>query len=313
MALSDDILKLLDKKDQRLSDVPDLYEKQLTPVQRSLYNDLVALIGQLDVDAVGNFVISTANLDLATDIANTLKELIPNSGYNDVLRGFAGEFDIQAGLNDEYFRQVFGDFASGDIMDSLKRGSIRQLVGDNLDAPFITPIRQRLEQAITSGASRKDTLKVLRVDVEGGEIDGETRKGNLERYVKTIMTNTFAQSDRGYANQVADDLDTQWRYYTKGTVQDSRVFCIDRNGRYFHDREVEDWGQGENIGKAGKDWQGKIVGTDGKTIFTNLGGWNCLHSLMPVGLAVVPIDDIKRNIAKGYFVPTDSEKDFLGL
>ncbi len=170
-----------------------------------------------------------------------------------------------------------------------------------------------MEQAVSAGASRRDTIKVLKVDIEGGEIEGNTVLGKLERYVKGIMTDTFAQADRGYANEVGESLDAQWRYYTKGTVQDSRVFCIDRNNGYYHKREVENWGKGIDVGRAGKDWQGKISGTDQKTIFVNLGGFNCLHSIMPASLAVVPINDVKRSIEKGFFIPTDQERDFLGL
>lgn len=312
MALSDDILKLLDEKDQRLSDVPLKYEKQIEGVQRRLFEELLVLIGRLDV-VDGHFVISPENLDIATDIANTLRGLLAPSGYTDVLKGFASEFDPQEALNNRYFKSVFGTFQPGDIMDGLKAGSIRQLVAGALEAPFITPIRQRLEQAVSGGASLRDTIKVLKVDIEGGELDGDTVKGKLQRYVKQIMTNTFAQADRGYANEVGEDLDAQWRYYTKGTVTDSRLFCVDRNNGYYHKREVEDWGKGKDVGKAGKDWQGKISGTDQNTIFVNLGGWNCLHSIMPVGLPVVPLPDIKRNIAKGYFTPTEFERDFLGL
>lgn len=312
MALSDDILKLLDKKDQRLTDIPLKYEIELGPVQRRLFEELLLLLGQLEV--VGdNFVISSANLDLATDITNTLRQLIPGSGYNTVLRGFAGEFDVQQGANDAYFKKVFGDFTPGDIMDSLKKGSVRQMVAGNLEAPFITPIRQRLEQAVSTGASRRETIKLLKVDIEGGEIGGEEVKSKLSRYVKQIMTDTFAQADRAYANQVGESLDSQWRYYTEGTVDDSRVFCIDRNGRYYHVKEVMGWGRCQGVGRAGCEWQGKIKGTNEKTIFTNLGGWNCLHSLMPVSIVVIPSGDVKRNIRKGNFQPNDQEKELLGL
>ncbi|OFY86606.1 MAG: hypothetical protein A3F72_09030 [Bacteroidetes bacterium RIFCSPLOWO2_12_FULL_35_15] len=72
---------------------------------------------------------------------------------------------------------------------------------------------------------------------------------------------------------------------------------------------------------ADLEWEGKKSGTDDKNIFKYLGGYcakgdsdeTCTHSLMPVSAAIVDIEDLKRNIAKGYFKPDELDAEMLGL
>ncbi len=54
-------------------------------------------------------------------------------------------------------------------------------------------------------------------------------------------------------------------------------------------------------------------GTNEDTIFTYVGGYNCQHSLAPVSVFIVPIEQVKASIARGYFKPTDAERELLEL
>jgi len=45
-------------------------------------------------------------------------------------------------------------------------------------------------------------------------------------------------------------------------------------GKVFTTEEVKEW--------ASLDWQGKNPATNASNIFTLLGGYNCMHTLLPV-------------------------------
>ncbi len=98
--------------------------------------------------------------------------------------------------------------------------------------------------------------------------------GRLTRYAKTWANTAYANAERQYVTTVGNDLGVEnWRYQG-GLVKDSRPFCKQRVGQVFTADEVRSW--------ASLDWAGKIQGTDEVTIFSALGGYNCLHVLMPV-------------------------------
>jgi hypothetical protein len=54
-------------------------------------------------------------------------------------------------------------------------------------------------------------------------------------------------------------------------------------------------------------------GTNESTIFTYVGGYNCQHSLAPVSVFIVPIEQVRSSIEMGYFKPTASERELLEL
>lgn len=324
MALKKQLQAIVNKKNNRLEDIPSDLSKKVEGVQRDLFTEITALINSLEVEA-GNLVMSEQNLLLVENIIIEFKAFLSETGYNQALTVFAREFDTQQGLSDDYFEGLDLDTPEGvsGLTQNNKANTVRKLIAGSLDAPFYNPIRDTLSDAVANGASLKDTISSLRLDIEGSD----EKLGKLDRYVKQISVDSFAQSDRSYTQGVAADLELEWFFYSGGLVSDTRAFCQCRNGGWFHRNEISDWGAGLNIeiqgckprntkGKpteVGVNWQGKNPNTNENTIFTLLGGFNCLHSLMPGTLAVVPKKDVLRNISNGNFVPTSFERDFLGI
>ena len=96
----------------------------------------------------------------------------------------------------------------------------------------------------------------------------------------TVIDTGLSIVGRERINDVAVDLGLTWYRYIGGVIRTSRDFCIERDGGYYHQEEIEEW--------ADEDWDGKIDGTDAETIFSYCGGYNCRHDLIPVHESSVP-------------------------
>ena len=74
------------------------------------------------------------------------------------------------------------------------------------------------------------------------------------------------------------------------------------NGKIFHNKEIEEWGRKPDLWRKTGDCSGggRAGGTNEVTIFSLLGGYNCLHSLIPMPVEAVPEDVIQRAKSKGY-------------
>ncbi len=310
------LLELIDKKNQRIEDVPEAFQSNVERLQRRIYNRITELIGQLETRD-GQIVMSEANLLRVQQINDELKQVLNSREYIDAVRKFTDEFENQKVINNDYFKKAFGDeFTETRLANQLVRNSQRNafelLAGQAAEQNFIVPIKAQLEQAVASGSSYAETVKGIRTLVEGDEnIDG-----NLLRYSKQVSWDAFALSDRSYTNAIAEDLEAEWFRYSGGIVKDSRCFCVDRDRQYFHYKEIEAFGNGEDLGECNTGdgtWQGQMKGTNSSTIFIVAGGYNCRHTWSPVSITLVPREVILRNVLQGNFKPSEFEKNELEL
>jgi hypothetical protein len=122
--------------------------------------------------------------------------------------------------------------------------------------------------------------------------------------VRTTAGTAQAIADRSYAAAVNEELGIEYFQYLGGEIATTRPFCEHREGEIYHRKEIEAWGAGEN--SAGINdirngtWDGRIDGTDSRSIFTFVGGWNCRHFLVPVIKQRVPASVIARAKAEGF-------------
>lgn len=314
--MAETLIQLIDRKNQRLEDIPDRFQSNVEKLQRRVYNRITELIGQLEVRD-GQIAMSEANLLRVQQINDELKQVLNGREYVDAVRKFTNEFETQKNINDQYFRKAFGsDFRPTTLANQLVRNSQRNafelLTGAPAEQNFIAPIRTQLENAVSSGSSLRDTIQGIRDTVEGTD-DAD---GRLLRYSKQVSWDAFALSDRAYTNAIAEDIDVEWFRYSGGIVKDSRCFCVERDRQYFHYKEIEAFGRGEDLGECNTGdgtWQGQMVGTNESTIFIVAGGYNCRHTWSPVSISIVPRDVILRNMANGNFEPSEFEKKELDL
>lgn len=279
MAFSKEIRAIIDQKVNRLESVPLAFSERMVQIQRSKFVDIVSLLDELDYTG-GNIVINNANLLRIEQIVEQAKDLLTTGEFETVVGELLNEFDVQAETTYKYFNEAFEGFEvpaiANDMLQQKKREAVVDLL-NSTDQYLTNPMRQGLSNAVTSGASRADVISLFRELILGDE---ET-VGRLERATRQIVSDTFALSDRAVTNAVAEQIGAEWFFYVGGLLDTTRNFCKARNGKYYRKSEVESWG-------ALGDWQGKMAGTNEKTIFVTAGGYNCQHSILPVSESVVP-------------------------
>lgn len=279
MAFSKEIQRIVNAKVERLENIPLAFADRMVQIQRAKFSDILTLLDELDYSG-GNIVINQGNLLKIEQIVEQAKDLLTTGEFETVVGDLMLEFDAQAEITFGYFSAAFDGFEvptiATEILQQKKREAIIDLL-NSTDQYLTNPMRQALSNAVTSGASRKDVIDVFRLLIEG---DADT-PGRLERATRQIVSDTFALSDRAVTNVVSDSIGANWFLYAGGLMDTTRPFCKARNGNYYTRQEVQEWG---SMG----EWDGKMAGTDEKTIFVTAGGYNCQHSILPVSEAVVP-------------------------
>lgn len=284
----------------RLTSVPD---EMVTAADRAQLNTLKRaeeLISQMDI-VDGKFVFNDKNIQLVNSISRELEGVIIDDAYVNSLISFAREFNTQATINNSYFYKIIDDFEPQSVYQATLRisqqNAINLLSQDSVTAQIISPIKDSLLSAVTNGGSFNDTLNTIREITT----NTEASDGLLTRYVKRVAYDSYAVADRQYTKVISEDLGLEFYKYQGGEVADTRCFCEERHGNWYHKKEIQDWGIGKGVGACGKDWQGKNVATNSDTIFSFVGGYNCKHSLIPIITSRVPQKWIDRAINLGYY------------
>lgn len=277
---------------ERLDDVPDALISATEKAVKKLSNEFIEAAAEFDSSG-GYFTYSNKNYALADSIIDNLKQSLFRGIYGKSLKDYAAEFPEQAKIADEYFKKVFDEFEPKQLYEeAVKRAQVQTLkLFDTAAVEQVVsiPLKTQLKTAIDSGASIGQTVRAMREAIEGS---GEA-EGILLRHVKTQAKTGFSVFDRSYSNIISNDLGVEWYYYQGGRVKDTREFCLQRVGKYFHRKEIEAW--------ADMDWSGKMKGTNKATIFSNAGGWSCGHAFVPVSLFKVPAEVVERNIKSGNY------------
>lgn len=309
--------ELLAAKAERLESVPGKFASRVQVVQQQLLRDIEDILARFEVDSSGLFAVTESNIALAGELDVLLREVLDKSEYAEAVTEFAKQFNEQVSFNDAYFSRAFKGFETSElglmIVRQAQKNAVELLINTSLDAEFIIPIKQQVEQAVITGARWRETLDILQQITTGdAEVDGK-----ILAYSKQVAHDTFAVADRSYAAAVAEEINAQWFKYSGGIIKSSRPFCVERHEKYFCKKEIELWGSGEKTPgfqwPQSGEWAGEMEGTDARTIFVTAGGYNCGHSIMPVSIFSVPLDAVKRAIDLGYYEPSDFERRELGF
>lgn len=310
---------LIKKKNKRLKEVPEEFLSSVEKYQKKLFINVLALLDNIKRGSDGRIIFSSedlSNLAAIQSIEQGIKSALLSGDYLKAVDSFAQEFNEQANLTNKYFRDIFKTFersaAADAVLTTAKENAVTLLIGEPLDTNFLLPIKSLLEDSVQSGASWADTVQTIRDYVEGTE-DAD---GRLLKYSKQIAHDEFSISDRSVTNIIAEEVEAEWYFYSGGEVLATRCFCDERNGQYFHYKEIESWGNGQNLDKCDLGdgtWAGEREGTNAQTIFVFAGGYNCEHSINPVSVFDVPMEVIRRNIDNGNYEPSEKEAELLGI
>jgi len=296
--------QLVKEKIRLFEEVPKRLETAAIKTQAEAWKKIRPLLDEMDVDASGNIEQTEGNIARIGQIADELKKVLAGGEYRAAVKDFLDSIDAGVQLSTEIAQKFEASFEPTAVQKQLlqisKQNAINTFFGTGLDQRFTQPFLEQLTTNIAARAPLREAVKTLEGLVEGTD----TTDGRLLANIKTTATTAQAVADRSYSAAINDELGLEWFEYLGGEIPTTRPFCEHREGKIFHKKEIEAWGDGKNSGGISDirngTWAGRIDGTDSKSIFTLVGGWNCRHYLVPVPDNKVP-DTVKaRARSEGY-------------
>lgn len=266
----------------------DEFALQIIRVQNQLYNRLVLTLKNIEVDADGYILQNAVNRRILNEATGIIDQsFAQGTPYVSSIEKHLEIIPTIDTLNNAYFESISSGFVPNRaFIKSLQKQTISSLetslLGDGLQSQIKNPLIDILNRNVNTGGSFSGFLKEVNDFVKGNE----KAEGRLLSYTRTYLRDSLFTYSRSYQQSITADLGLSWYLYSGGLIKDSREFCIDRAGNYFHESEIKAW--------AKLTWQGKKPGTTESSIFVFCGGWNCNHQLIPVHQIVVPKSDLER-------------------
>ena len=303
--------QLIQKRVDRLESVPDSLITVIDKENEKLFQRVLQQLKSLELED-GKVVASKRNLAIVSNIIEELKGALFNGEYVQAIKDFALEIQAQAKLNNQILEATLGSFSD----DELYRNTIRKsqenallLMDENaVSSNFFQPLKNLLENAAITNIGYTDAVDMLRQNMTG-------ENAIFKKYAGQIVKDTFAVSDRQYVQLTAKTNGIEFYKYDGGKIEDTRVFCAERAGQVFHEKEIEAWGRFDKTDsklkrpqylystKAGVKvyWEGMNYDTNSATIKSFLGGYNCLHVLVPIATQYAPQAAKDRAKALGFY------------
>lgn len=196
-----------------------------------------------------------------------------------------------------------------DILEFAKQKTALDLLDSGVDANFLQPILSMLQSSVDTGANLDDLLEELKVFITGGD-EGV---GALKKYVTQVANDSLTQFNANYNQAITSDLGFEFYKYTGTIIKHTRPFCRDFSNKYYHKKEVERMGVGldpvNNNALTSDQKKGRKKGTNASNIYTRRGGWQCRHYFSPLSIRQVPKSILTRALNKGYWTPTQRERE----
>lgn len=272
---------LADKIEGLIIAANEQYAKAIVTVESKLYDDLVTVLRFVDLDSEGYIKQNAGNRQILRVAQKQFDTTINESGYQSAVEMHLSVIGKIDALNESYFESISSAFKPNRVfIKSLQTNAIetanQYLLQDGLAAQVKLPLNEILSQNINSGGSYSGMLNQLRTFIKGND----KLDGRLTSYSRGILSDALFQYSRAYQQSVTADLKLEWYLYAGGLIDKSRPFCVERAGKYWHQKEIESW--------AKLSWAGKNPLTTESSIFILVAGYQCRHELIPVHESVVP-------------------------
>lgn len=267
--------------------------QQIAKTNKALFEQMELLLVRLELDSNGIIKQSQYNRKILAKVDEYFNRAFHQSQYYANLNFLTKVVIEMTDVNALYFDFILDTFTKdAQYLKNLQKSTITQLesmlANEGLEAVMKRPIVEIMNQNINTGARYSDLLAQMREFILGSDRLDPT----LTRHAKQITTDTLFNYSRALQEAVSQSAGLQFYVYSGGVMDDSRPFCTERAGKYYHKREIESWG---NL-----NWTGRRRGTTPSNIFIYAGGYQCLHKLIAVSEAVVPDYVLERARAKGY-------------
>lgn len=286
------------------------FDKSIPGLQGKLYDEMLDQVKKLDV--VGDRIaVSVKNLSILAAIKGKLNKIILNKEYRGEIKDFVKVFNNVYSLNTLYWQGLEQKFSPKPLLKAVRNQAINDVVEGlttrGISANVSDAIVSVLRTNITTGGSYKDLTEQLRQSL----VNTPESKGILDKYVKTVATDSINQFNRQYTNIVAADLGYVWFLYANTEINTSRPFCqsMVENNKWFHISQVPELLQAkylgnkmrytDNIDEVEKTVElykktnlpsGFVAGTNVDSFFTLAGGYNCGHTIQPANIRQVPAE-----------------------
>lgn len=273
--------------DDLIQETDAAYLIAITRVQDRLYDQVVAVLKDLELDDEGYIKQSAANRKIISRASDKVNEIFNSALYTSAVSNYISIIPKVDKLNVRYFSDISDGFKANRLfLKNLQAETIaaveQYILRDGLQSQVIGPLSQILNQNVNSGGQFSGFLTQIRDYIKGND----HVEGRAMRYTRTYLRDTVFTYSRTFQQSITNDLGLEFYLYSGGLMDTSRPFCTERNGQYFSHKEVESW--------ASMEWAGKKSGTTTSSIFLFAGGWNCNHQLIPVSKLIVPKEVIDR-------------------
>lgn len=256
-------------------------------IQNKLYSELTVILKDLELDSEGYIRQNGTNRRILRIANEKINEVFSSHSYTTVVNNYVSvvpAIDLQ---NVKYFTAIEESFKPNKIfLRNLQTETIatieKYVLRDGLQSQVIGPLSQILNQNVNSGGKFSGFLEQIKTYIVGNS-DVE---GRALSYTRTYLRDSLFTYSRTFQQSITSDLGLEFYLYAGGLIDTSRPFCIERAGKYFHQKEIESW--------ASLEWAGKKQGTTESSIFIFAAGWNCNHQIIPVSRLTVPQDVIDR-------------------
>ena len=262
----------VEKELYNLTNIPEEFISAVEVANKKVFDSVLKLLSELE-QKDGYIIPNKASLQKIELIAEQIRTTLLEGDYVKALTEYTKTFeahgqvvletfDIGAKLSDNPFYK--------DLIKQTQRNVLELFDASAIEFQLVSPIKDILTNSISSSMKFSDAVKSIRDFIEGSD----TVEPRLLKYAKVYARDAFSIFDRSFTQVVNKEYDIKYWEYAGGIVKGTREFCKNKVGKAFTDDEVRSW--------AKDDWQGKNPNTTAQSIFTYLGGYNCMHVLLPI-------------------------------
>lgn len=286
MATPTELIQSLDAilDDEILDSMVANFDKMMGPVLA----EIELLLKELSVDSAGNVKPTTGNMKIINRAKTKLINAIGGDDYQAAINAVESGFSNAVETMNAYMTVLTGSFDEGAKLRALVEVSISsltdQISSTRLGQVFAEQVGTIMNNAITRGLPFRALMNAVQEQLKAEALMNVTRFN-----IKQTVTDAFGVMNRSYLNLAAERAGLHWYRYQGGVIKTTRSFCEERNGKYYHEKEIKSWGD--------QNWDGKMEGTTPQTILKTAGGYNCRHIFAPVMEQIVPESAKQRYLA----------------
>jgi len=278
-----------------INDAPAEFLRQLSKTEKEIYERVLGIIKELDVDSTGKIKPSIANLKKLEDIKGHLGKSLLSKEYLNSVKGFVKKFQAISVLQKKLFdseKPILKTITLLAIDNTLDT-----LTGKGYTDTVVRQLRDIIQTSITSGGSYKD----LTLNIEKLVTGDNDKQSILKKQVQVPVMDALSIYSAEYTKLITEDLGYEWYEYIGSNKTTTREFCEHMtNKRYVHKSEIPTLLTGLIDGyqcKTGKNGLplGMFDDTNIQNFQVNRGGHNCGHQLWPILESKVP-QNIKKKI-----------------